>query len=109
LLRDGTGRKRGARFAELFEPMVGFGCNVNEHAANGLTPLHSAILFNNLVATEMLLRHGADPRLTTRIDKGSDEIPIALEARAFALYLDEASGEDRRAIIRLLDDASGEN
>jgi hypothetical protein len=98
--------ENGSRSAQLLEAMIDLGCNVNAVGASGLTPLHSAILFNNLPATTLLLHHGADPQLTTTIDKGEAKITIGLDARAFAIYLDEASGEDRSTIVQLLDEAN---
>lgn len=95
-----------ARFGRALDLLVVRGCNINRYDRRGLTPLHSAILFNNAEAARALLRLGADPDLPSAIDGRDGGRPIELPARAFAEYLDGVSGEDHGAVVAILDEVS---
>ena len=95
---DDNGRSK-----ELLDLLLARGCDIDSYGGRGLTPLHSAILFNNLDAVQALLRVGADSNLSTAIQSSDDGREIALDAFAFAHYLDSVSGEDRSAIIGVLE------
>ena len=90
------------RFGAALELLLAHGCDINASDQRGLTPLHSAILFNNTPAARRLLELGADSTLTTAIDARAGVQAIVLDAADFAAYLDELGGEDRAAIAALL-------
>jgi hypothetical protein len=94
-------------FVKMLELLLARGCDIDRYSDSGLTPLHSAVLFNNVRAVEALLRLGADPNLATEIDGRDARRPINLDARSFAEYLGSASGEGRSSVIAILDKASG--
>ena len=49
--------------------LLTFGADPNQRGINDYTPLHMAVAERNATAIEMLLKHGADPELRTRIDE----------------------------------------
>lgn len=93
----------GERFERLLGLLITRGCEIDSYSGRGLTPLHNAILFNNVSVVDALLRLGADRNLVTAIQSGDDDREITLDAISFARYLDSVSGEDRSAIIQALD------
>ena len=87
--------------SELLRQLEALGCDINRHGAQGLTPLHSAVLFNNASAVHLLLRAGADPRLNTKIpraDGGYGEY----DALAFAARVAAASDDNFDAVFAAL-------
>ncbi len=91
------------RFARVLDVLLTRGCEIDSYGERGLTPLHSAVLFNNSAAVVALLRRGADSELTTAIPNGAQDRDISLNAVSFARYLDDISGEDRSAVIAALE------
>ena len=91
------------RFLRVLDVLLTRGCEIDSYGARGLTPLHSAVLFNNSAAVVALLRRGANRELTTAIPNGVEDRNISLNALSFARYLDDISGEDRSAVIAALD------
>ena len=70
--------------------------SVNHHGGHGYTPLHAAVLYNDLERTEFLLNHGAS--LTIR-DQVGHLTPVE-----FARLLQQKTPDiDRSEIISLLD------
>ena len=59
------------------------GAEVGQRGVNDWTPLHYAVGRRDLEAVSMLLAHGADPALPTRIDDRTSPIEVA-EACGFA-------------------------
>lgn len=53
---------------ELLELLLDHGADVNQHGVNDYTPLHMAAAQNDAKAIEILLAHGADPEIRTRVD-----------------------------------------
>ena len=53
---------------ELLELLLDHGADVNQHGVNDYTPLHMAAVQNDAKAIEILLAHGADPEVRTRVD-----------------------------------------
>ena len=53
---------------EILKLLLAFESDPNQRGINDYTPLHMAVSEGNLPAVELLLEHGADPRLRTRID-----------------------------------------
>jgi ankyrin repeat protein len=66
------------------------GADVDQRGLNDWTALHYAVVQRDLRAVEMLLAHGADPLLRTRIDDGTspleDAEAIGFEEAAALLY-----------------------
>lgn len=90
-----------ARAEKLLERLQGLGCDINRQGARGLTPLHSAVLFNNLAAVETLLKSGANPQARVTIasaDGGSDSVDVP----GFAARLATVGDENFDAVIAAL-------
>ncbi len=80
------------RVRRLLGQLRNLGCDINERGTQGLTPLHSAILLNNVSAVSLLLEAGADPTVRTRLRR-TDGGDGNYDAPAFAARL-AASGEE---------------
>src|SRR5262245_17215241 len=65
---DAAGAPRRADVAEIIRLLLSFGANPNERGINDYTPLHMAVAERDALAAQILLDHGADPELRTRID-----------------------------------------
>ncbi len=87
------------RSVDVLDLLLANGCDIDSYGDRGLTPLHSAILFNNLDAVRALLQRGADRNLRTAIQSSDGGRKIAVDAIAFAHYLDSTGGDDHSAII----------
>jgi ankyrin repeat protein len=68
--------ERGDRH-ELLELLLHRGADPNERGINDYTPLHLAVAQRDSRAMSLLLTHGADPMLKTRIDECADPIEEA--------------------------------
>ena len=89
------------RAEKLLRQLRALGCDINRRGAQGLAPLHSAVLFNNPGAVHMLLRAGSDPRVRTAIprpDGGNGEY----DAATFAARVAAASAENFDAVLAAL-------
>jgi uncharacterized protein len=53
---------------EIVKLLLDSGADVGQRGVNDWTPLHYAVVERDLEAVRMLLAHGADPTLKTRID-----------------------------------------
>ena len=91
------------RFSRVLDVLLTRGCEIDSYGGRDLTPLRSAVLFNNSAAVVALLRRGTNRELTTAIPDGTEDRDISLNALSFARYLDDISGEDRSAVIAALD------
>ena len=54
---------------ELIELLLQSGADIQQRGVNNYTPLHYAASQDDIVAVEILLRHGADPDARTNIDE----------------------------------------
>jgi uncharacterized protein len=54
--------------SQLIELLLGAGADIEARGLNDWTPLHYAAAADDLEANELLLAHGADPNVRTRID-----------------------------------------
>jgi ankyrin repeat protein len=66
--------------AAVLTLLLEFGADPNQRGINDWTPLHMAVAERNRAAVEILLAHGADPRLRTRVD--DYETPREMAERA---------------------------
>jgi len=71
---------------EVIRLLLSFGADANQRGINDYTALHMAVAERHLFAIQLLLDHGADPSLRTRIDE--HETPLEM---AEAAGLTEAS------------------
>jgi ankyrin repeat protein len=65
---------------DIVRLLLSFGCDPNQRGINDYTPLHMAVAERNAMAVHILLEHGADPELRTRID--DYETPLEAARRA---------------------------
>jgi uncharacterized protein len=75
------GARGRADVADILTLLLAFGAEPNQRGVNDYTPLHMAVAERNRVAVEILLAHGADPRLRTRIDDYETPREMAESAR----------------------------
>ena len=66
--RSGPGMTPRGDVAELVRLLLTFGADANQRGINDYTALHTAVAERNGLAMQILLDHGADPGLRTRID-----------------------------------------
>lgn len=78
--RNAPGAVRRTDTAEILKLLLAFGADPNQRGINDYTALHMAVDANHRAAVEILLAHGVDPRVRTRIDEC--ETPRELAARA---------------------------
>ena len=77
--------------------------DVNAQDTSGLTPLHHAVIANDPIVAEQLIRMGADPRVRSRPPWAEDD---GMNAFGYAEYARDAFPEhDRTAVIRVLESA----
>jgi ankyrin repeat protein len=84
--RGETGR---AETLEILRLLLAFGADPDQRGINDYTPLHMAVSQGNAEAVGVLLEHGADPCLRTRIDdcESPREMAEAAGLRAIARLL----------------------
>jgi uncharacterized protein len=66
--REVPGARRRTDVEDIIRLLLSFGADPNQRGINDFTPLHMAVSVRNRRAIEILLDHGADPELRTRID-----------------------------------------
>ena len=84
--RDVPGATRRTDVDDVIRLLLSFGADANQRGINDYTALHMAVAERQLFAIQLLLDHGADPSLRTRIDE--HETPLEM---AEAAGLTEAS------------------
>ena len=89
------------RVRRLLGQLRNLGCDINERGAQGLAPLHSAILLNNAGAVRLLLQAGADPAVRTRLRR-TDGGDGDYDAPAFAARLAATGEENFDAVLAAL-------
>jgi len=100
-----TGHVPGARqrtdIDEIIRLLLRFGADPNQRGINDYTPLHMAVAERNLLAIQILLEHGGDPELRTRIDDRNTPLDMARTAglEDIATIL-ERKGEYQRRRLR---------
>lgn len=75
------------QFDFVLTTLIHCGYDINEKDTIGLTPLHAAILYNNLKAVDVLIKLGADREL--KLSDRAAEKTGELNALEFAKYLNK--------------------
>jgi len=84
--RDVPGSARRTDVADILRLLLSFGADPNQRGINDYTPLHMAVAERNTDAVQMLLDHGGNAELRTRIDDC-----VTPEEMARAAALDEVA------------------
>jgi hypothetical protein len=111
--RDEPGAPRRTDVDEIVRLLLQFGVNPNERGINDYTPLHMAVAQRQGLAVQLLLDHGADPELRTRIDDCATPLEMAQAAglESIAAILSRKGQPERRRLrsgLILLTDIPGE-
>jgi hypothetical protein len=102
LMISAYGDQAGGAFAlELIDKAIAAGCEIDEPDQMGLSPLNAAILYNEPVLVERLLRAGANP--DDRIVSSSKTIDGLNSSELLALLESRSTKPDREAVRRLLE------
>jgi len=75
--RNAPGARSRTDVDEIMRLLLSFGSDVHQRGINDYTPLHMAVAERNLAAIRLLLAHGADPTLRTRIDDYETPLEMA--------------------------------
>jgi hypothetical protein len=78
--RTSPDSRRRTDVEEIIRLLVAFGADPNQRGINDYTPLHMAVAERNKQAIQILLEHGADPELRTRIDDLDTPLEMAQAA-----------------------------
>jgi hypothetical protein len=110
--REVPGAKRRTDVDDVIRLLLSFGADVNQRGLNDYTPLHMAVAERNLLAIQLLLDHGADPDLRTRIDDCETPIEMAkaaglTDASALLARKGQPLRERLRSGLTLLTDLPG--
>ena len=71
------GATRRTDVDDIIRLLISFGADPNQRGINDYTPLHMAVAERNQLAIQILLDHGADPELRTRIDEYDTPLEMA--------------------------------
>src|SRR5215467_8493829 len=98
--RDVAGSPRRTDVDDILRLLLSFGADPNQRGINDYTPLHMAVAERNALAVQILLDHGADPDLRTRIDDCVTPLEIAQAAglKDIAAILARKGRNDRRRL-----------
>ena len=66
--RPHPGARARPDVAEIVTLLLAFGADPNQRGINDWTALHHAVARRDLAAIRLLVAHGADPHMKTRID-----------------------------------------
>jgi hypothetical protein len=99
--RDVPGVTKRTDVEEVLRLLLTAGADPNQRGINDYTPLHMAVAERNALAVQLLLDHGADPALRTRIDECETPLEMARSAglTEIAAVL-ERKGEPLRQRLR---------
>jgi len=78
--RDAAGSKRRTDVDQILRLLLSFGVDPNQRGINDYTPLHYLAGRGDVALIRLLLAHGADPSLATRIDDYETPKEVALRA-----------------------------
>jgi hypothetical protein len=111
--RSSPGGRRRTDVDEIIRLLLSFGVDPNQRGINDYTPLHMAVAERNAAAVQILLDHGADPELRTRIDDCDTPLEMARAAglHDIAAILARNGRPDRRRLrsgLTLLTDIPGD-
>lgn len=89
--------------------LISKGIHINKiNPINGESPLHAAVIFNDVELAKYLLAHGADPALKStsieRLPDYGDKTPLET---AKLMQIGSNNKQDRSAMIRLLEEQNG--
>jgi uncharacterized protein len=77
---EAPGSTRRTDIDGILRLLLSFGADPNQRGINDYTPLHMAVGARDPLAVQILLDHGGDPELRTRID--DCESPLAMAERS---------------------------
>ena len=75
--REGPGMTQRTDVDDVIRLLLSFGADANQRGINDYTALHMAVAERQLFAIQLLLDHGADPSLRTRIDEYETPLEMA--------------------------------
>ena len=75
--REAPGARRRTDVDDIMRLLLSFKTDIHQRGINDYTPLHMAVAERNLAAIRLLLEHGADPDLRTRIDEFETPLQMA--------------------------------
>lgn len=84
-MRDVAGSTRRQDANEILELLLSYGADPNQRGINDYTPLHMAAALGDIATVHLLLNHGADPELRTRIDDYETPLEVARAAGQTAI------------------------
>lgn len=100
---EGSSAKQEASILSIADVMLAKGCDINEFAGTGMTPLLDAVLFGDPLAVRALLSRGADPMLRKKPSTNKRPSPIdGMNAAELATFLlDRPAGPtgNRKAVL----------
>ena len=75
--REAPGARRRTDVDDIMRLLLSFNSDIHQRGINDCTPLHMAVAERNLVEIQLLLEHGADPDVRTRIDEYETPLEMA--------------------------------
>lgn len=111
--RDVQGARRRTDVDEIIRLLLSFGVDPNQRGINDYTALHMAVNERNTLAVQILLDHGANPELRTRIDDCATPLDMArtFGLEGIAAMLARKGRPDRRRLrsgLMVLTDIPGD-
>jgi ankyrin repeat protein len=94
--RTVAGSSARSDVCDILRLLLQFRADPNQRGINDYTPLHMAVTEGNLEAVEVLLHHGADKTLRTRIDEYETPLEMAEKAGLHAIAAMLSKGNEKK-------------